>query len=279
MVGTTAECRGSDRGDFPFSGGEVRQAGGEFVGDAGHRGGPYGLVALVGVGFGGRAWIGGLQTGVGFLDPLSGVGDAGQDARFVLQVGRLWRGGLRVSAALFEGSARVFDGAVEGDGVAAQAQRHGDGYVVFHRAADRDEGGETATDDLGDGDQVDLVFRAVGVEGFECGHSGEGKVAAGGKEEHRGEERDDQMGEDVGGAEGVVVLRVWCLGRSGGLGHWGRTVVWGLGLYTLFWNGCRVVFPIFRCDKGGQAGAGCFGIGALEREGFNTDLYQRRWLL
>jgi hypothetical protein len=81
----------------------VRQAGGEFVGDLGHRRGPCRLRPLRGVGIGGRGRIGGLQADVGFLDPLSGVRDAGQEARFLLQVNGIGVGELPGLGGFFPG--------------------------------------------------------------------------------------------------------------------------------------------------------------------------------
>ena len=98
-----------------------------------------------------------------------------------------------------EHAAVLFGGAVQRDGVAAQAEGHGKGEVLGHRQAERAQRGEAAADDLGDGDEVGVVAGAVVVDGLDRGEAGQGDVAGGDAEEDRREEGGDEVQQDVAG--------------------------------------------------------------------------------
>ena len=124
-------------------------------------------------------------------------------------------GAAVVAAAFAECAPAVFGRAVEGIGIAAQAEGHGKGKVVGHRQAERPERREAEGDDLRDRHEVRVIARPVGVYGLDCRRTGEADVAAAGAEEHRGEEGDNEVHQNVGGVETGVRARGGCLGWVG----------------------------------------------------------------
>jgi hypothetical protein len=61
--------------------------------------------------------------------------------------------------------------------------------------------GEAEGDDLGDRDEVDLGAAAIGIDGCQYGHASEVEPVAGGGDEYRHKDADDEVQQDVGGVD------------------------------------------------------------------------------
>jgi hypothetical protein len=100
--------------------------------------------------------------------------------------------------------------------------------------AERTERREAEGDDLNDRDEVGLIADAIGVHRPERGHAGVVDVAAADGEEHRREESDDEVQQDVGGVEKVIQAGCGFLawfGKGVGFGHAARLLLVCRGFY------------------------------------------------
>ena len=94
----------------------------------------------------------------------------------------------------------LFGGAVQRDGISAQAEAHGKGHVVGHRQRERAQRGETAGDHLRDGEQIGGLARMGGVQRLQRRHAGEADIASVVDKEQRGEKGGDDLAKNVGRA-------------------------------------------------------------------------------
>ena len=97
-----------------------------------------------------------------------------------------------------EGAAACLGGAVQADGVPAQAEDQADRYVFRHRQADGAERSQAEGDHLADRQGIHRVAGGAGFDGVERAGASVIGVAFGGDEKYWGQEGDDHVCQVVG---------------------------------------------------------------------------------